>query len=228
MRRAAVLLTMSAAGLTPAAADAATIGLEPAKPCYLEGEAVTVRGGGFSPNAGVGVAVDGTAVGRLPTDPAGNLAGQFQVGQADGVQTRTLAATDEVNPALTASAQYSYTELTVRVTPSGGSPNRRRTVRATGFLTGQRLYSHAVRRGYRRTASIGRLDAPCGSLTARARLFSRRAPVGKYRVQFDTSRRYDRGTPGRVIFNVRVYRRPRSSAAGASTAQRWTLVGAVR
>jgi hypothetical protein len=223
MRRAAVLLTMSAAGAAPAAADAATIGFEPAKPCYLEGETVTVRGGGYSPNGGVGVAVDGTPVGSVMADPAGNLAGQFQIGDADGVQTRTLTATDSTNATLTASAPYTYAELNVRVTPSGGSPNRKRTVRATGFLTGPKLYSHAVRRRYRRTAEIGSLNAPCGAITARARLFSRRAPVGTYRVQFDTSRRYDRATPGRVIFNVRVFHIRRSSAAVA-TAERWTRV----
>lgn len=228
MRRTAVLLTLGVAAAAPAGAEAAAIGFDPAKACYLEGEEVTVRGGGFSPGGIVNVALDDASVGQAPVDPAGNIAGQLQLGNVRGMQTRTLTGTDATNPTLTASTPFNQAELGVRVTPSGGRPNRKRRVRASGFLTGSRLYAHAVRRGYRRTTRIGKLGSPCGTVTARARLFSRRSPVGQYRVQFDTSRRYRRSTPGRVLFKVRVFRTFRRSSAAAATAERWTFLGAVR
>lgn len=228
MRRTAVLLTLGVVGAVPAGAEAATIGFDPAKPCYLEGEQVTVRGAGYSPGGVVNVTLDSTSVGQAQVDPAGNISGQLPLGDVTGVQTRTLAGTDAVNPTLTATSQFNQAELGVRVTPGGGKPNRERTVRASGFLTGPTLYGHAVRRGYRRSTRIGKLGAPCGSVTARARLFTRRAPVGQYRVQFDTSRRYRRNTPGRVLFKVRVFRTIRRSSAAAAIAERWTFEGAVR
>jgi hypothetical protein len=72
---------------------------------------------------------------------------------------------------------------------------------AKGFATGPVLYAHIVRTADKdgkrlseqraRNLRIGRLRTRCGKLVARKKLFSKRAPLGDYTVQFDTYRRYD-------------------------------------
>jgi hypothetical protein len=85
----------------------------------------------------------------------------------------------------------------VRVTPRNGPPSRRLRIRARGFRGGSTLWAH-VRRVKRpgggpvraRTVRIGRLRGPCWTANTRKRLFRRGTPAGRYRVQFDTFRRY--------------------------------------
>jgi hypothetical protein len=88
------------------------------------------------------------------------------------------------------------TATDVRVRPISGAANRRLTIDARGFFGGRTLWAHVVRlgRGARasapRNVRIGPVRGACRKVSARKRLFRRGAAPGRYRVQFDTFRRY--------------------------------------
>ena len=93
----------------------------------------------------------------------------------------------------------------VNIRPADLDVGLRARIGANGFATGPVLYAHIVRtadptasalhKQKARNLRIGRLKGRCGKLLARKRLFSKRAPLGDYTVQFDTYRRYDADRP---------------------------------
>jgi hypothetical protein len=217
----ATLAAAAVALAAPAAAEAATITTPTVKPCYrgmgvlnpdtglLGGEPIAVTGTGYTPNGAVTITANGRSIGSVLADPSGNIAGTYRPAVNRGVQSRTLTATDQTNPALTASLPaLRVSAVTVNLRPKGGRPNRRFRIGARGFVTGRRLYAHIVRGGrVRRTVRIGRLRGPCHKLSARKRLFGRNVRTGFYRIQFDGKRRYSRRTKVKVIRGFRVTRR---------------------
>ena len=86
MRRLAMVGTAVVVGTAAraGAAHAAAIGITPAKACYLSGETITLTGNGYTPGYGVEVALDGTSLGQLAADPAGNIAAQITLGRMRG------------------------------------------------------------------------------------------------------------------------------------------------
>jgi hypothetical protein len=204
MKRAAGVLALTLAAAAPAAAPAATLAVSPAKACYISGERVTLSGTGFTPGALANVALDGAAVGPVPVDTTGNFRTGFRFGSLRGVRARTLTATDSASPANVGSASFLGSVLSVRVWPADGRPGRRLRIRATGFTSGRRLWAHILRPGFRRNVRIGRLRGPCGRASVRRRIFMGDAAPGRYKVQFDTRRRYSPRTRVRVRFRVTV------------------------
>lgn len=221
---AAALATAAVALVAPAAASAATLAFEPAKPCYRNTEQVDVVGSGFSPSGSVDVARDGTFIGALQADPAGNVAAPltgFPI-PARGEQLFNFTATDTANPAFAAALPVRVSALDVGITPKSGKPSRVMTMEARGFTTGRTLWVH-VRRGrnFKRHVKVGRLKGPCHKLTAKRRLLQPETPVGTYQVQFDTFRRYKANRDVRVNFTITVFTRPvRAAAAGVSVLSR--------
>jgi hypothetical protein len=194
----------------PALAEAAAVGLlQPQKACYRSGEQVGVGGSGYTPNTGVTITADGQALRSGPTaDPNGNFAGNLTVGQRRGSKLKTYAFTDQSNPANTAALPpLRVSALSVTLRPRNGRPNRLFRIRARGFTTGSRLYAHVVRRGYRRNIRLGRLRGACHTLATRRRLFTSGLPTGIYTVQFDSRRRYSRGTRVKVRRRFQIFRR---------------------
>jgi hypothetical protein len=120
-----------------------------------------------------------------------------------GQRPLTYVATDQADPTRTAQVSLLTTAVDVRVTPKNGPPNRLLRIRARGFRGGATLWAH-VRRVKRRgggpvrtrTVRIGRVRGPCWTANVRKRLFRRGTAPGRYRVQFDTFRRYK---PNRTI-----------------------------
>ncbi len=221
------LLTVVAVALTASPAQAATLIAN--KQCYREGDAsdpVRFLGGPFTPNGNVNVTRDGipilTQEGRpLRANAAGIVAGILtRAPIIDPVKERpfTLVATDAANPALTGTLTRLVSQLDVTVRPPGGRPATRRRINARGFTGGGTLYAHVVRGRSRRNVRIGRLTGPCGTLTARKRLFRKGARVGTYRVQFDASRGYSPRTYPQQTFRVRIFTLFRSRAGAASSA----------
>jgi hypothetical protein len=205
----AAALTTGIALAAPAAASAALLGAAPLKACYRAGEAITLAGSGYTPNQGVTIASDGQPLGSDIADAAGNFAGSLRVGVPSGEKVKTYSATDQSNPANTASVQLRVSALTVNLRPKRGRPDRVFRIGARGFTTGKVLWAHIVRRGYRRTVKVGRLKGDCHKISARKRLFPSSISTGLYRVQFDSKRRYSKRTKIKIVRGFQVTRRIR-------------------
>jgi hypothetical protein len=195
--RAAVALA-SVAAATPATASAATLTVDPVRPCYLEQQQVFLTAQGYSPNGMVDFTREGNLVASLQADAAGTIQGTLRLpGILMGQRPLTYVATDKTDPARTSQVSLLTTAVDVRVTPRNGPPNRLLRIRARGFRSGSTLWAH-VRRRKRpgggpvrvRTVRIGSVRSPCWTVNVRRRLFRRGTAAGSYRVQFDTFRRY--------------------------------------
>jgi hypothetical protein len=196
--RAAVAIA-SVALAAPATASAATLTVDPVRACYLEQDRVFLLAEGYTPNGQVDFTREGNLVARVRTDAVGRFQGNLRLpGIIMGQRPLTYVATDQTDPALTAQVSLLTTAVDVRVTPKNGPPNRLLRIRSRGFRGGSTLWAH-VRRAKRprgggpvrtRTVRIGRLRGPCWTGNVRRRLFRRGTAAGRYRVQFDTFRRY--------------------------------------
>jgi hypothetical protein len=195
--RAAVAI-VSVALAAPATASAATLTVDPVRPCYLERGWVFLMAEEYTPNGMVDFTRDGKLVASLQANAAGQIAGNLRLpGLIMGQRPLTYVATDQADPARTARVTLTTTATDVRVAPDNGPPNRRLRIRARGFKDGRTLWAHVRRTGRRpggrvrtRTVRIGRVKGACWKVKARKRLFRRSTAAGRYRVQFDTFRRY--------------------------------------
>lgn len=200
LHRAAVAIA-SVALAAPATASAATLTVDPVRSCYLEQDRVFLVADGYTPNGKVDFTRDGNHVATLDANPAGQIQGTLRLpGLIMGQRPLTYVATDQANPSLTAQVSLLTTAVDVRVSPRNGPPNRLLRIRARGFRGGKTLWAHVRRRGggpvRTRTVRIGRVRGPCWTANVRKRLFRRGTAAGRYRVQFDTFRRYK---PNRTI-----------------------------
>ena len=195
--RAAVAIA-SIAVAAPATASAATLTVDPVRSCYLEQDRVFLLAEGYTPNSWVDFTREGKLVASVQTDAVGTFQGNLRLpGLIMGQRPLNYVATDQADPARTAQVSLLTTAVDVRVTPRNGPPNRLLRIRARGFRGGSTLWAH-VRRVKRRgggpvrtrTVRIGRLRGPCWTANVRKRLFRRGTAAGRYRVQFDTFRRY--------------------------------------
>src|SRR5262245_38164228 len=90
---------VTAGGVVFAAnAQAASLTIAPPKPCYLAGEQITATAAGFTPGGLVDFAIDGTSLGPLVADAAGNVAAPIVLGGMRGAKSHGLTATDQTNP----------------------------------------------------------------------------------------------------------------------------------
>jgi hypothetical protein len=221
-RKAIVVALALAAGLAlPASAAAqATLEVDPAADCYRERSWVRLPGTGFSQNGRVVFSRDGMQIGEpIQADPSGQVFAQLRLpGLVSSQQRLTYVATDSANPALNAQITVLVTATDVGLQPQDGPPNRLLTVRARGFFGGSgTLYAHVVRdrrrSGPARNVRIGRVRGACKTVSARKRLFTRGTPPGKYRIQFDTFRRYQPRRAIQTEFIVTVFRTAETASA---------------
>lgn len=215
--------------LALAASPAQAAVLNANKQCYREGDdkdPVIFGGGPFTPRGMVNVTRDGLSIGALEANPAGMVSGLLtRPPIIDPARQRpfTIVATDARNPALTGTLTRLVSQLDVNVRPTGGRPAIRRRIAARGFTGGTNLYAHIVRGRKRRNVAIGRLAGPCGTLTARKRIFRKDTRNGSYVVQFDSNRRYSTTSHPKLVFRVRIFTVLRRSSA-ASASERWVKV----
>jgi hypothetical protein len=194
----AAMAIASVALAAPAVASAATLTVDPMRPCYVEQQRVFLIAQGYTPNGLVDFTRDGNLVETLQADASGAIQGTLRLpGLIMGQRPLTYVATDQADPARTAQVSLLTTATDVRVAPETGAPNRRLRIRARGFSGGRTLWAHVRRTGRRRggavrtrTVRVGRVTGPCWKARARKRLFRRGTAPGRYRVQFDTFRRY--------------------------------------
>jgi hypothetical protein len=208
----AVLVCVVAVTAPAGAAAQATLEVDPVEPCYRERSRVFLPGNGFSPGAPVVFTRDARQIGDpITADASGQVFAQLRLpGLLSGQQQLTYVATDSANPALTAQVSMLVTATDVGLRPENGDAHRMLTIRARGFFgESNRVYAHIVRAGKRRGKArnmrIGRVRGACRVLTSKRRLFSRDAAPGRYRVQFDTFRRYRVGRRVKATFTVTVY-----------------------
>jgi hypothetical protein len=208
----------------PATAGAqAMLTVDPVAPCYREQSSVRLPGTGFTPNTPVVFTRDGNQIGNpIHSDPSGALVAQLKLpGLVSGQRRLTYVATDSTNPVLATQVSLRVTATDVGLRPEGGPPHRLLTIRARGFFDGKTLYAHVVRTGSRpgkaRNLRIGRIRGACKRVEARRRLFERGTAPGKYRVQFDTFRRYKAERSVETEFIVTVYRTAGTARATALT-----------
>jgi hypothetical protein len=207
-----------AAGLTacvlllPAAAHAAPT-LQPLARCYVSAapdqrESMAVAAAGFTPNAVVELAIDGTPVrGTSPVqaDPSGEFRGDVQVPyRRRGERAFTVTLTEVGNAANTVSARSRVTALMVDVTPQQAEPTRRVRFRGRGFTRRGPVFAHYVHRGrVMRTVRMGRPRGRCGTFTARRRQIPVQPRRGIWTVQFDQLRRFT-DPPESVFVQLRI------------------------
>ena len=209
-------------GAPAGAAAQASLAVDEVGPCYREQSVVHLIGGGFTQGGNVLLTRDGLAIGDRPV-PA-NAAGQWLPtlklpGLVAGQRRLTYVATDQSNPTLTAHVSLLVTATDVGLRPEGGPPHRLLTIKARGFFGGGTLYAHVVRLGRKpgrvRNMRIGAVRGPCRQVEARRRLFKRGTAPGKYRVQFDTFRRFKSRRVVETEFIVTVYRSAGTARASA-------------
>ena len=178
-------------------------------------------GGGFTQNGQVVFTRDGSPIGDpIVATAAGELFPQLILpGLVSGQKRLTYVATDQTNQALSAQLSLLVTATDVGLRPAGGAPHRLLTIRARGFFGGSTLYAHVVRTGKRpgkpRNMRIGQIKGSCKQVEVRKRLFSRGTAPGKYRVQFDTYRRFKSKRAIETEFIVTVFRTAGTARATA-------------
>ncbi len=209
--------TMSALAL-PAASLGAT--LAPLKPCYvsvedqrnpgkpLELEPIDVAGGGFAPNSKVDIAVDGkVVVANVPVDPQGNLPAGVQAAPpfvSDGDKPFQLVATQQGDPAATASQASRVTALNVGIQPRRARPSSKVRFRGRGFTGPGRVYAHYRYKNKTRKTVSFKPSGPCGQFSARKRQIPVSRPgTGQWTVQFDQQKAYAR-TPSTVFVRLSI------------------------
>jgi hypothetical protein len=222
---AALAIAVVALAVPSAAVAQATLSVDPGATCYREQSGVLLQGAGFTPNGNVLFSRGDTPLGDpIQADGAGGLQPQLILpGLVRGQSELTYVATDQTNTMLTAQVSLLVTATDVVLKPAGGPPNRMLTIRARGFFGGRTLYAHIVRvgkhHGKPRNMRIGKVEGACKKATTRKRLFTKKTAAGRYRVQFDTFRRYSAGRNVKSNFSVTVYRRAGTArASGLSPA----------
>ncbi|NLT06907.1 MAG: hypothetical protein GXY03_11445 [Solirubrobacterales bacterium] len=208
--------------------------LESDRSCYGPGQEVGLTGIGFTPGAPVAVSVDGRQLGSTQANPVGEFDISLSAPSISAKQRRyAFSATEEDNPAVTASASFLVSSLAVKITPRGRTnPGVMRRIVARGFTSGRVLWAH-IKRGKRkaRNVKIGRLKGACHTINVKRRLFPSNATPGVYKVQFDTKRRYSKKTRPNTTFSWLIFRTLRASSASAPTAtaaavvRDWTPLG---
>jgi hypothetical protein len=219
MRRRVVRMTLAATAACaalalPAAALGATVATDRA--CYVDPiddapatDQVLVSGTGFTPGGNVNVLLDGKIIDVRPAGADGTVSGRYPVPEpprgGPTAYDRAYQLTLQQEGVL---AQTTFRAVNVfgDFTVGSGEPRRMRTrFSAFGFSARRPatapqpiIYVHYVdpRGKVRRTLSLGRAQGPCGTIrrTALKRLFPFNPRNGDWTFQFDTQKKYVRGT----------------------------------
>ncbi len=197
MRRVVMAFTVATVGTTAmvGTAQAATLSLNPALGCYISGEQATATGAGYTPNGNVNAAFAGLS-GVFAVDPAGNTEGMLLTFPGvKGITTETLTATDQTNPAITASLQMQVTRRHVDVNPTHATAGKKLRIKGYGLTGGPKVYMHI--RGphhYRSDTKIAKAKGPCGTFKTHRKIVRKSAAPGAYKVLFDHKKKFSKKT----------------------------------
>lgn len=192
-----------------ASAQAAQVNVD--RPCYPgdEGAPVKITGSGYAPNADFLVLLNGGVVGTGTADAAGNVAAEVEAPAPPqgGKTAHDKQQRVEIRQGqTTAGRAFRTAGVFGDFNPGSGDPKRLK-VRFSAFGFGidtprgkkqPLIYVHYVdRKGRsRKTIKLGRGKGACGSIrrTARRKLFPFRPSSGRWTLQFDTNRKYKKGS----------------------------------
>lgn len=171
---------------------------------------IAVTASGLDAGQSYTVTRGGRTVASGTTDGLGNATATITVPRLSAKQnsvTNTIAIVEGAN---TATTTFGVARLHASFSPTVGSPAALRVRFAvTGFAL-QRpapsVYVHEIDPTGRvaRTIALGRATGPCGALTTsrRRRLFATPPRHGIWRLQFDTSRAYQRARPSMLFYTL--------------------------
>jgi hypothetical protein len=190
--------------LAPCAARGADVGTD--RTCYLDTDhtTVTISGSGYTPAAPYTVTLNGTALGGGPgvMDAGGAMHGAFAPPALAKDELERLFEVGVKSGALAATTQFTVTRVLARVSATRGDPATLKVrFMVNGFGLGAPnpdVYLHYVTPAGRlsQTLRLGKTQGQCGTLRTRRRmLFPFSNPQhGVWKLQFDTSKAYRRGT----------------------------------
>ena len=199
-------LALAAAGLASGLLAAPAVGgsgpvLNTSGLCYDGHETVRFAAGGFKPRARWRAHVGARLVDSGRVSSQGGLDGSFTAPsprRRPGVVHFTLSVTDGKR---TARRRLGATRFGADYRPSVKRPRTRVRFLVAGFPPRADVFLHYVtpRRRLRRTVLLGRSQGACGTLVTRLRPVFPFAPTrGRWRLQFDTHRRYRAGATPRA------------------------------
>ncbi len=205
MHRLSILALVTLAVAAAAAPAASAAALQTDTRCYQEQQEVVVRGSGFTPLSTINVARNGKVFASATADANGAFVGKFATPVTpDEVRERLyqLSATDTLNSAATS---YRSTKIFANFRPDSGNPATLRvrfTINGFGLVRRRApIYVHYVspKGRERRSVRLGTASGVCGRIdrTRKRRLFPFDAEPGKWILQFDTRKKYERATSKR-------------------------------
>lgn len=195
----------------PVAAQAAS--LRPLESCFFHATQAQVAASGFAPASRLELTFDGSPLGAVTTDERGDVRITINLSELEpdvGQRSLVLRASD--GSGTTAATRLRVTRRrAVFAEPTTTTDVRtwKASFRLFGFGSGRAFLHYVSPKGrHVKTVRLGALRGPCGRLAARKR---RVLPVahpeyGRWKLQFDTRRRYHRKTRNRRVVPVRVYR----------------------
>jgi hypothetical protein len=193
----------------PAAADAAT--LDAGKSCYFNSTLARLSGGGFAPDSPITFTVNGRQLGETVTsDASGAFLVRYDPPRANTERELVIRATDSEGESARTTITVTRKRLvTAKPDSSTNVTTWRAVFRLFGFGDGKAFIHYINPNGrHVKTVGIGRLQGPCGSLkTDERRVMPFDNPqFGKWKLQFDTRRKFDRDRKNRRVIPVQVYR----------------------
>jgi len=199
-----ITLALAGAGALalPAAASAATAAALD-KTCYVAGQPATLALFGFSPNAMVSLTSTGLPPVKVATDATGSFAASFPPPPSTDLLKRPrsrefgITATEDANPANTATATSRVAPLAFATDKGAKSPKVKRSWYFTGWEVGKPIYAHFRFGGRTKgTYKFGTATGPCGEYKRRAPgiAIKGRVSVGTWTVQVDQSPTYSTKT----------------------------------
>jgi hypothetical protein len=190
------------------AADASAAQITIDSRCAAGDGEVTITGSGFSPEGLVKITGLDEAADYALADERGGFSEKFLTPPVDDFRAHahTITATDTDVRTLTATAHLTLVqELYITNLPVAGAPRELVTWLFAGWTPGRVLFGHFVYKGrLRKTYRYGTARGACGTLSTTAPRFPTRPRRGRWYIQFDQSKAYDRGTRPRRETHVTV------------------------
>jgi hypothetical protein len=216
--RRTVLLTVGLALALPSVAAAATIQFNPPITCIEPGKSYPLAGSGYTPERAMTVAYEGLTTTFYPNSSGalpGNDESAITMPEYDSYTPKTLTfvATDNINPANTASVSVPTVKFGSNL-PVKGKPNKVVTWEFAGFLNSAPIYGHYLyERKEKKTVRFGSGEGPCGTLSKRAVRFPIKKPknFGTWEIRIDSNPKWVRNSESlaETSFNVAKPRRGR-------------------
>jgi hypothetical protein len=205
-----------ALALAPAASAAGTISL--IQPCFVtsgaDGATVTVAGSGFTPGEEVFAQIPVPAGLRGYTTVTVGADGSFvasvehvypdHIGPI--VESDTMQIKGVLSDAILAEAPFKMTNLAVETKPSSAPRNRKVTYRFAGFTPGKSIWGHYFAKNTQTAKhKFGKAHGACGTLKVKARLYPGKDHHSKYKVQFDTRKKFNKNAIPRIDTKLTTY-----------------------